>query len=204
MLIVFFLVFFIFLFFEFSSCMGFKFRVLINFARIYFRGSIAKNAKLCIPIRNIIKPICVSVSLCHPHTFHARLEFFQNYFNVTQRDLYSTQNVKKVSSHQRRKTTIFLNNKSSASLEKLGSKNLNKQKTRYAVTGFILPVTKQGNKADHWKWSYWQGKCSKLDFVPNFHFPVPRARCRLPFPRFCKVSIRMHWLVQLLTWQFTR
>ena len=55
---------------------------------------------------------------------------------------------KKVSSHQRRKTTIFLNNKSSASLEKLGSKKLNKQKTRYAVTGFILRVTKQGNKAD--------------------------------------------------------
>ena len=163
----FFSCFFIFLLFECSSYMGFKFRVLINFARIYFRGSlishffsIAKNAKLCIPIRNIIKPICASVSLCHPHTFHARFEFWQNYFNLTQRDLYSTQNVKKVSSHQRRKTTIFLNNKSSASLEILGSKKLNKQKTRYAVTGYILRVTKQGSKADHWKWSYWQGKCS--------------------------------------------
>ena len=29
----------------------------------------------------------------------------------------------------------------------------------------------------------------KLDFVPNFHFPVPRARCQLPFPSFCKVPI---------------
>ena len=32
----------------------------------------------------------------------------------------------------------------------------------------------------------------KLDFVPNFHFPVPRVRCRFPFPLFCKVPIRMH------------
>ena len=134
--------------------MGFKFRVLINFARIYFRGSlishfffsIAKNAKLCIPIRNIIKPICVSVSLCHPHTFHARFEFWQNYFNVTQRHFYSTQNVKKVSSHQRRKTTIFLNNKSSASLEKLGSKKLNKQKNVTPLRGLYFELLNKETK----------------------------------------------------------
>ena len=73
----------VFLLFEFSSYMGFKFRVIINFARIYFRRSlishffflVAKNEKLCIPIRSIIKPIRVSVSLCDPHTFHARFEF---------------------------------------------------------------------------------------------------------------------------------
>ena len=39
----FFCCFFIFLLFEFSSYMGFKFRVLINFARIYFRGSLISH-----------------------------------------------------------------------------------------------------------------------------------------------------------------
>ena len=47
------------------------------------------------------------------------------------------------------------------------------------------------------------GQVFKLDFVPNFHFPVPRARCRLPFPRFCKVPIRMHGLVNLLVVDLT-
>ena len=43
----------------------------------------------------------------------------------------------------------------------------------------------------------------KLDFVPNFLFPVPRARCRLSFPRFCKVPIRMHRLAHLFVVDFT-
>ena len=47
------------------------------------------------------------------------------------------------------------------------------------------------------------GQMFKLDFDPNFHFPVPRARCRLPFPRFCKVPIRMHWLLHLLVVDLT-
>ena len=47
------------------------------------------------------------------------------------------------------------------------------------------------------------GQVFKLDFDPNFHFPVPRARCQLPFPRFCKVPIRMHLLVHLLVVDLT-
>ena len=43
----------------------------------------------------------------------------------------------------------------------------------------------------------------QVRFVPNLHFPVPRTRCRPPFPRFCKVPIRMHWLVHLLVVELT-
>ena len=119
---------FFFLSFEFSSYMVFKFRVIINFARIYFRRSFISHFFFSREKREIMHTnkkynkanscFCLSSD---PHTFHARFEFWQNYFNVTQRDLYSTQNVEKVSSHQRRKMTIFLKNKSAASLEKLSS-----------------------------------------------------------------------------------
>ena len=125
----FFFLFLFFLLFEFSSYMGFNFRVITNFARIYFRRSLISHFLFSREKREIMytnkkynkADSCFCLSMRSTHIFHARFEFWQNNFNVTQRDLYSTQNVKKVSSHQRRKMTIFLKNKSSASLEKLGS-----------------------------------------------------------------------------------
>ena len=42
----------------------------------------------------------------------------------------------------------------------IGLRKINKQQKHVTPLRGLLRVTKQGNKADHWKWSYWQGKCS--------------------------------------------
>ena len=136
--------------------MDFKFRVLTNFARIYFRGSLISHFFFNREKRQIVHTnekynkadLCFCLSMPSTH-IPCEIRLLTKLFQCHSKGPLLQSERKKVSSHQRRKTTIFLNNKSSASLEKLGPKKLNKQKARYAVTGFILRVTKQGNKADH-------------------------------------------------------
>ena len=47
------------------------------------------------------------------------------------------------------------------------------------------------------------GQVFKLDFVPNFHFPVPRVRCRLPFLFFVRYQFECTDLVHLLVVDLT-